>query len=118
MIIGADAGGNLVGCPAVDGRKLAEIIIFPYDELGVAALVFQILGLAADIGVGMDSVPLPHRGIAVHRGVMHHHAALGQLHAATHIRVGPHLDGGMHLRAFLYDGSRMNHTVAIIRAIF
>lgn len=62
-------------------------------------LEFEVMGLAADKGVGENLVGLSQNGVAVHGGVVRHDRTGAYFHRRAYVRVGADLDVFAELRA-------------------
>src|SRR5690606_19060882 len=84
-IVVADSGELAVVGGGVNGEILAEHVARADAHAGVAALVFQVLGLAADVGVGKHFAGRAEVRVALDRGVMVETHAVAKTHAGTDV---------------------------------
>ena len=90
------------------GGVFAENVVVADAQAGVAALEFEVMGLAADKGVGENLVGLSQNGVAVHGGVVRHDRTGAYFHRRAYVRVGADLDVFAELRALFNYRCGMN----------
>ena len=104
----ADDGAGVRGGAAVDSDELAEGVAIADAEVGGLALVFEILSLLADGGIGVEYVFRANDGGARDGDVMLEAAAGAELGLCADDAVGADNYAGAEARAGLDDGCGMD----------
>src|SRR5581483_4807657 len=107
-VVGADHGQGAVVRAGMDGDIFAKDVPVADAHAGAAALEFQVLGLAADAGIGKHLAILPQNGVALDARVVMKARAVAERDVAADVGEGTDFDIATELSRRFDNGGGMN----------